>query len=213
MYRLFLILMIIFAASVSSFGLDGDGEGGGQNQDDPLILVTCNIQDNQTGVPIDTKIQLEFNKNVVNMTVAENNKKCITLSGEEGNVVPIGIQMGDDQVDPTIKRLITIVPGAALEEGKTYTLTISGDFRAKNGTSLGVPIILSFQAGRTEEGQASEKGDDIKASASTDSGIISEPRTSEEALNTTAEGLSGDLSERTNSEKEIDRSPCPCWAW
>ncbi len=136
--------IVLFAFSFS-FALEGEGEGNGENQDEGLYIVKSNVNDGDMNISTSLSIELEFNKNVVNMTVAENNKASISLLDKKENPVPINIRLGDDQVDPTVKRLIGITPVTELEEGATYTLWINGDFKAKNGTQLNNPITLSFQ--------------------------------------------------------------------
>lgn len=143
--QILILLLLLITSSSFSLAVDEEGEGGGLNQDEPITLVNCNLQDNQTGVKLDAVIHMEFNKNVVNRAVAENNRKCISLSDEKGNAVSIEVKMGDDQVDPSIKRQIDVIPDINLEQGMFYTLTISKDFMAKNGTVLNTPITLRFQ--------------------------------------------------------------------
>ena len=118
--------------------------------DNPVSLDTSSVADGQKDVPVDVVIELAFTNNVVNASVAENNAACISLAcGNED--VPVEIIMADDQVEPNLKRIISVAPKSNLEEGKTYTLTISGKLTAKNGNSIGEDTRITF----TTEGGAS----------------------------------------------------------
>lgn len=138
---LVLVLILSFSLCLSVFAEGGDGSGGGSNI--PLGLESSSVPDGSTDVPVDEDIILNFNKNVVNFTVKENNMTCFSMKDSKGNSVPITVIMGDDQVDRDIRRIITIHP-TSLSEGETYTLTISGKLQAKNGTTLGDDITLTF---------------------------------------------------------------------
>ena len=52
--------------------------------------------------------------------------------------------MADDQINPDLKRIITVVPQNDLEEGKTYELIISGKLTAKNGNKIGEDTVITF---------------------------------------------------------------------
>ena len=66
------------------------------------------------------------------------------MTDENGNSVPINVEMGDDQIDPSIKRIITIVPQSALKPGTTYLLKIGGGITSKSGVSIGRDSYISF---------------------------------------------------------------------
>ena len=138
LFTLILLMMssIYCFTTQFSWALEGVEDGSGQNQEEGLVIVNCNVKNGQNDVPVDGNIDLEFNKNVVNMTVAENNKKCFSLLDQNGMSIPIQVIMGDDQVDATIKRLITVDPTENLAFGESYSLIISKDFTAKNDRYL-----------------------------------------------------------------------------
>ncbi len=92
----------------------------------------------------DSTIKLIFNKNVVNFSVKENNLKCISLKNEEGQVIPSELIFPDDQIEPDKKREIYIDPVEDLKENTTYTVEISPDMLAKNGSTLGETVSVSF---------------------------------------------------------------------
>ena len=87
------MFLVLFTASAGIvFAEDGDGTGGGngdgsgngKNRNIPLTLVSSSVKDGDTGVPLDPVIQLDFNKNVSNITVLANNKKCFHHSAAAG---------------------------------------------------------------------------------------------------------------------------------
>ncbi len=92
----------------------------------------------------DSNITLVFNKNVVNFSVKENNIKCISLKNEDGQVVPSELIFPDDQIEPDKKREIYIDPVENLNENTTYTVEISSEMMAKNGSTLGKTVYVSF---------------------------------------------------------------------
>jgi len=171
-FLLILVLsMVLFAFSLS-FALEGEGEGNGENQDEALQMVSSNVKDGDVGVSTKVNIQLEFSKNVVHMTVADNNRASISLQDQEGNPVPIRVEMGDDQVDPTIKRLIGIVPVEELGEGVLYTLEIGEGFQSKSGTRLSNPIHLSFETERGEVAGVPENQLDAEGEAPVNARVL-----------------------------------------
>ena len=141
-------LVLALSTGVCALAEGGDGSGGGSGN--PLTLDWSTVPDGSTDVPTDVTITLTFTKNVVNFTVRDNNMGCFTLVDSGGSRVPIAVIMGDDQVDPNVKRIISISPDT-LSPGETYTLIISGGLQAKNGTYLGSDIALTFTtAGEVE---------------------------------------------------------------
>ncbi|MBR5619970.1 MAG: Ig-like domain-containing protein [Clostridia bacterium] len=130
-----LALVLILVSAFPAFAEGGDGTGGGDNHDKPLELVSSSISDGAKDVDPHVRIVLVFNKNVVNVAVRDNNINCFTVKNKYDQKIPIKVEMGDDQVDPSdaTKRTVTVVPQASYGPGQTYVLTISGDLAAKNG--------------------------------------------------------------------------------
>lgn len=149
---LILAWICICLLPVTAFGTDGEGEGGGLNQDEPLTLISCNLLDEQKDVPQDIVIEMQFSKNVVNMAVAENNKSCISLTDADGNAVAAEVKMGDDQIDPSVKRIIQLVPVTALLPDQSYRLLISDGLRSKSGAVLEAPIEITFHTAGSNAG-------------------------------------------------------------
>ena len=136
------LIIPAFAVTVSAEGGNGDGTGGGK--DKPLALESSSIANGEQNVSLNPEIVLTFNKNVVHFTVKENNMKCFSMTDVDGNSVPINIIMGDDQVDPSIKRIVTVIPESSLEYDTSYLLKIGKDITSKSGVSLGKDSYISF---------------------------------------------------------------------
>jgi len=121
---------------------EGDGSGGGQSV--PLSLDASSPADGQKDVPLSGEIKLVFNKNVINLTIRDNNKNCFDFSTANGTKVPIEVIMADDQLYPEEKRNITVKPLQKLQPGTAYVVKISPKLQAKNGTSLGHEVTVNF---------------------------------------------------------------------
>ena len=134
----------------SDVGGSGDGSGGGANSGQALRLTASSVADGQKDVPPDAVIDLEFSNNVVNISVAENNRDCFVLRDDQGSIAPAAVVIGDEQTDPTIKRNISIVPAAPLEPGTVYTLLIKQNLSAKNGNTLAGDVAITFTTAGTK---------------------------------------------------------------
>jgi len=130
---LFLTLLFLLAAA----SWIGAGEK-------PLDLVQSTPADQASGVALEAEIVLEFSNNVVNMSVAENNAACFSLRTAEGVAVPLEVRIPDDQVEPEMKRIITLIPAEPLKRGTRYEVVILPGLTAKNGSQLGKEIRLTF---------------------------------------------------------------------
>lgn len=126
---------------------NGDGSNDGKNV--PLMLVSSDPGNGSAGVTLDASITLGFNKNVINMSVRDNNRGQFSLSGN-GQAVPFSVIMADDQMEPEMKRIITIAPRGPLAPGTTYSLTIGSGLTAKSGASLGSDVIVTFTTVQAE---------------------------------------------------------------
>ena len=155
--------------SVDAYAAGGDGSGGGTGGGSlqPFAFESSTPASGAKDIPSDTKFVLQFNKNVVNIAVKENNQKAVTLwAGAQQ--VEVEIQMTDDQVEREDRELITLVPKEPLAEATEYILRIDETLTAKNGSSLEKPIELrfytagyEFPAGHepaTEDGSAAGPG-------------------------------------------------------
>lgn len=158
------VLVLLCAFAVTAVAGNGDGSGGGK--DKPLTLASCSVPNGAQNVPKNPEIVLTFSKNVVHFTVRDNNKKCFTLTDANGADVPINVIMGDDQVDPSIKRIVTVEPKNPLAPGMKYLLKIGAGVTSKSGVSLGRDNYVSFTvAGESTTKQNTTKETTAKAPA------------------------------------------------
>ena len=155
------VLVLLFLSTFTAFaeGGNGDGTGGGKNK--PLELASSSIANGEENVSRNPEIVLTFNKNVVNFTVKDNNKKCFSMTDEDGNSVPINVIMGDDQVDPDIKRIITITPQSPLTPGTTYLLKIGGGITSKSGVQIGRDSYIAFTVAGTKPSETARALGDV----------------------------------------------------
>lgn len=138
--KLMAILSLLLCLSmVSTVFADG---GGGSNN--PFSLKTSNPADGQKKVDVASDINLTFSKNVVNILVKDENKKCFKLLNQEGQAVPIEIIMADDQIEREKRNDIILVPKEILDYEKSYTLVISKDLMSKSGVTLEDEVTISF---------------------------------------------------------------------
>lgn len=140
MSLLFVIVMVL-VLPMTALADDGDGSGGGS--DELLALDASSISSGSKDVPLDVIITLTFSKNVVNFSVRDSNMECFSLKEEEGTTVKFSVLMGDDQVDPSIKRIIQIDPDI-LSPGTTYKLTISKNLTSKSGVNMASDVVITF---------------------------------------------------------------------
>ncbi|WP_342433339.1 Ig-like domain-containing protein [Neobacillus sp. FSL H8-0543] len=141
--KLILIILVVlssFSGKITS--AEGDGTGGGKSE--PLMLVSSTLQNGATGVSLKPEIKLTFSKNIVNMTVNENNKKCFTLASADGVGIPIDVIFVDDQIEPEGRNDALIKVKDNLIQGTTYTLVISSGLKSKSGVTTGKETRLAF---------------------------------------------------------------------
>ncbi len=120
----------------------GDGSGGGKSQ--PLALVSSSPADGQKDVALPVEIKMNFSKNVVYMTVRDNNSKCFTMYSQDGKQVPIEVIMADDQIEFDKRRDIIVKPLQELQAGTTYMVKVSPQLESKSGVTLGKETTLNF---------------------------------------------------------------------
>ena len=137
-------LMILLSGMTTAFAGTGNGDGTGGGKDKPLELASSSIANGAQNVSQNPEIVLTFTKNVVHFTVRDNNQKCFSMTDSSGKAVPINVLMGDDQVDPSIKRIVTIKPQSSLTPGETYLLKIGGGITSKSGVSIGKDSYIAF---------------------------------------------------------------------
>lgn len=147
-FFMFLCLLLLLTA-VPAFAEGGDGTGGGsgKNRDIPLTLESASIADGATGVAINETIQLNFNKNICNVTVLSNNKKCFHLTDANGEAVPIKLIFPDNQVQKDYRREVFIQPAEELKKNASYKVSVDSTLKAKNGTTIDNAYVFTFTTG------------------------------------------------------------------
>lgn len=157
-----ILLIFLFAAllsPVSAFAEDGDGsgEGNGQglgiNKDIALTLVSSSVTDGQTDVAVNETIELDFNKNICNITVLADNKKCFHLTDASGGAVAIKLIFPDDQVQHDYKKQVFIIPQEDLDSNTLYKVAVDSTLRAKNGTTIDNAHTFTFTTGTSRTDQ------------------------------------------------------------
>ncbi|MFO1446098.1 Ig-like domain-containing protein [Bacillus sp. Bva_UNVM-123] len=152
--RILLFILILFSLSIGQIASAEGGTGGGKNE--PLTLSSSSISDGATGVSLKPEIVLTFSKNIVNMKVVENNKKCFSLQTEDGVKVPINLFLADDQIEFEKRNDAIITPVDNLTQGTTYFIVVSGSLTSKSGISTGKETRISF----TTKGEKPEPNND-----------------------------------------------------
>lgn len=135
-YYFNLILIFVFLIIFSS----------GIIADDSMFQLTATYPtDGDEQVATDVIINLEFNKNVVNMKVKEHNLKSFKMFDEDGKIIPLEIIMADDQLYREKRREIKIKPVAELQPERYYTLVVHSNLMSKSGDRLHQPSYITFR--------------------------------------------------------------------
>lgn len=105
-----------------------------------LLSVTLDsgvkVQD-AADMPLNSEFILQFDKNVVNSVIWENNSKCFSITAADGEYVPVSVTKVDDTIDVSQRQKIFVKPVSFLNPGKVYCLRISPELKAKNGVAMG----------------------------------------------------------------------------
>lgn len=136
---LIFLMIIFFVLCFSSLAKNANAEK------NPLVLIGHRMIDelNEEGLR-STEFEFYFSKNVVNMMVSENNKKCFSLIDQDKNEIPIEIKMADDQIEREKRHIIKIVVQKPLEPAIAYKIIVSSDLEAKNGIKLEKQLEMEF---------------------------------------------------------------------
>ncbi len=119
----------------------------------PFALLSCSVSPDQEDVATNVLIQLDFDRNVVNVSVLEHNLTCFHLAGPEGNSVAIRVTFPDDQLQRETKRTVFLQPVEPLEPLSRYVLAVDNCLLAKNGTHIDQAYNVSFVTGTEEQPQ------------------------------------------------------------
>lgn len=126
---------------------NGDGSGKGKNKDIVLTLESGSVKNNASNVHLNETFQLNFNKNVCNVTVLAHNKMCFHLTDESGATVPIQLIFPDTQVQRDYKREVFIIPTQDLAPNTQYRISVDSTLSAKNGTYIDNAHTITFTTG------------------------------------------------------------------
>ena len=132
----------LLLTTIPVYAADGDGTGGGKGE--PLGLVSSSPYEGQKDVPLEVLITMKFTKNVVNMTVSENNLKCFSLYAADGTMVPIDVIMADDQIEPEKKDDVSLKPLQDLKHDTAYTVKVSSALKSKSGVTLASDLTVAY---------------------------------------------------------------------
>lgn len=154
-FRSILIIAVLVCLLIPSFvsadggdgSGDGDGQGLGKNKNIALTLEKSSVPDGADNVAVNETIQLDFNKNVCNITVLSNNKMCFHLTDPDGNAVPIRLIFPDDQVQHDYKKQVFIIPQQDLKSNTQYRISVDSTLLAKNGTGIDNAHTVTFTTG------------------------------------------------------------------
>lgn len=136
----FTVLLMVFCLIFTPLTVWASG---GEGKNNPLAIDSATVSNGEKNVNTDREIKFIFNKNVNNINVVENNRKCFSMTDSHGNSVPIEVVTFDDQLEREKRNDIIIKP-QALKEAEEYTITIGPDLQAKNGVKLGKEIKYTF---------------------------------------------------------------------
>jgi|CZCA01.1.fsa_nt_gi methionine-rich copper-binding protein CopC len=184
----------------------GDGSGGGKGQ--PLALVSSSPADGQKNVALPVEIKMSFSKNVVYMTVRDNNSKCFAMYSQDGKQVPIEVIMADDQIEFDKRRDIIVKPLQELQAGTTYTVKVAPQLESKSGVNLDKETTLSFTtagaAAATVDPAASASRDTAANATKGATSDSSAQKASDSKLTTSGE--QGEISEQVAESKAEDNN-------
>lgn len=152
-YFLLIFLLALLLLPASSFAENGDGTGGGNgqgigaNKDIALTLVKSSVADGATDVAVNETIQLDFNKNICNITILADNKKCFHLTDASGEAVAIKLIFPDDQIQHDYKKQVFLIPQEDLASNTQYKVSVDSTLKAKNGTTIDNAHTFTFTTG------------------------------------------------------------------
>lgn len=181
--KMAVLMAVLFAlcipAAAFAAGGTGDGSGGGKLQ--PLAITDALPADGATGVELSGQIKLTFSKNVVYMTVRENNLRCFSLWNGEARV-PVEVIMADDQVEREKRNDVIIKPLQPLQPGTTYRVEVEPALESKSGVTLGQKTTLSFTTTGVKAGEKADLPVTSPPARADSTPTMSDTREKEEAV-------------------------------
>lgn len=149
-----LVLAILFISlCLGPAVLAENGENSGSSSEKtPLVLEQSFPVDNDLGVAVDAIITLTFSKNIVNMSVADNNLLQFMLKEVGGEDVAIDVFLTDDQVEREKRNDATITPIEPLKEDTDYELIVNKELSSKSGVLLADDLVINFSTKQPTKG-------------------------------------------------------------
>jgi len=144
-FFLTIIIMMIFQCGCPAFAalttvveIEEDDSSGF------LVMESASVRNGDPDIPVNPVIQLNFNKNVVSISVMFDNVNCFHLTDADGVVVPIRVIFPDDQLQTTFRNNIFITPQEPLKPNSVYSLMIDNTLKARNGDMMADARVLTF---------------------------------------------------------------------
>lgn len=139
----------------------GGGQGGGAPGvpgQKPLNFLSAALDgggevQGSADVPANPRFILNFDKNVVNENVWENNRMSFSLKSQNRGTVPIAVTRIPDTEDFTKRQKVFIQSQRPLNPGSAYSLNVSPGLISKAGVTLGRAVTINFRV----KGKASGK--------------------------------------------------------
>lgn len=217
LYRLFIITFVFSILLNTVVYAEGNGDSKGKDPK-PLKFISCTLENgggisSSQGIDLNSRFKLQFDKNVVNMLVWENNKNCISMVSSDNKKVRVIVTKIDDTVDFDNRQVIFVRPVGDLEVGKSYSIKISPKLIAKNGVSTlgestgGKEVSVSFKT-KGQDTTKNDKKDEEKAKTNKDAPTSNKTVKSNEQVNKdnktskTEEGVNSSNSGKSESENK-----------
>lgn len=138
-------------------------------RDIPLVLNSQSINNGVANVPVDTAIELNFNKVMSNVS-------AITLTYLDENSIKQTV-LCDVSVDQVDGKKVIIKPKNDLLPLETYTLTIPASIAAKDGKTLGTAKTITFTTQLVENLEITDAAFDGEAFTATVNNASADPIT------------------------------------
>lgn len=146
-FRFSVIIFLLFLP-LNVYGKTGggNGDGTGSSHNKPMVHYTITVGGRADMAP-DSDMIIAFTTNVVNLRVKDNNLACFKLYDNNDNPIEIDVIMGDDQVDRSIRHLVTIDPKDDLIPGENYYILVDKSLQSKNGEEMESEVKIDYSVG------------------------------------------------------------------
>lgn len=134
--------VLFLSVNAYSYAPEGKGDGTGRGKSFDLSLIAIRVEDEI--------IELEFSKNVTNITVREENKDKFKVRDNLDNEINFYVEIPDDQLEREKRRMIILKFPEKLERDRKYEIEVMSGFKSKNGQSLTESIVKEFKVGTNE---------------------------------------------------------------